>query len=200
MAQHVRFRLVLPVLALLCLTGPVLPAQTATPEPAATEKTDTPKRARPVSNEVAAALAAVMPKYDPPKPVEPKSEAELADLRETDKPRNGIVRLPEYVVREKKPPVFRERDLLGEEGRAELAKRKYAGLGLSLLPGMNKDVARYMMQEEDRQIDMASFADLARTGSTGDAETRKYYKKLGQETYLRSNEQVTGNDLWSNGR
>ncbi len=200
MIPHSRVLLGLSALALLCLTTLTLSAQSTAPEPATGEKPVPPKRVRPVSNEVAAALAATMPKYDPPKPVEAKTDEDAPDLRETDKPRNGIIRLPEYVVREKKPPVFRERDLLGEEGRADLAKRKYAGLGLSPLPGMNKGVARYMLQEDDRQVDMASFADLARTAGAGDAATMKYYKKLGQETYLRSNERVTGNDVWSNGR
>jgi hypothetical protein len=206
MDRSARFSIAFPVLALLCLAAPALSAQTApAPETAATATPEPKKRSRPVSSELAATLAAGMPKYAPPKPVEPKPEVDeedLPDLRDADKPRNKIIRLPEYVVREKKPPVFRERDLLGEEGRAELAKRRYAGLGLGLTdgPGLNQGVARYMMQEAARTEDMAAFSELTQTAAATDPEAAKYYKKIGQETYLRSSERVTGDDAWSNGR
>ena len=53
--------------------------------------------------------------------------ATLNDLRDIDKPRNGIIRLPNYTVQEKKPPVFRERDIYTREGLADLASA--AGFG-----------------------------------------------------------------------
>ena len=58
-----------------------------------------PRRERAVSPRVAALLAASMPKYDGPKP----GEAKLA-TGARDKPANGIVRLPDYIVREPRLP------------------------------------------------------------------------------------------------
>eukprot|EP01035_Chromulina_nebulosa_P038557 gene38557-52084_t len=37
-----------------------------------------------------------------------KAEEEAADLRDTDKPKNQIVRLEKYVVKEERPPIFTE--------------------------------------------------------------------------------------------
>jgi hypothetical protein len=180
MNRNLRFRLILASLALFGAASLTVSAQTANP---ATDKDASPtaepkKRARPVSNEVAAALAAVMPKYDPPKPVEPKPEEELEDLRETDKPRNKIIRLPEHVVREKKPPVFNERELRNKDN---YAKQQYAGLNLS---PFNESIARQLLWEDDRLKSKADFADLARTGSIDDPETKRYYKKVMNETYV----------------
>ncbi len=169
--------------ALVCLTLPGLRAQQTSEEAA-----EQARRERPVSAGVAAALAAAMPKYDPPKPVEPKPEEELSDLRETDRPRNSIIRLPDYVVQEKKPPVFRERDLRSGAERRAFAMKTYAGLNLGPLGGMNKNVAVLMLQEEERKEDIVAFSDLARTGSIDDPQAGRYYKKLSDQTYTRSNE------------
>src|SRR4051812_3031645 len=78
-------------------TSPILAPAPAEKAPAPTG----PKRTRPISGEVAAALAAASPKYTPPAPKpEPKPEAEQVDMRDVDKPKNGIVRLPKYIVQE----------------------------------------------------------------------------------------------------
>lgn len=188
MNRPVRLRLILSVLGLLGLAAPVLPAQTTptpTPDSSPTSSAAEPKkRTRAVSNEVAAALAAVMPKYEPPKPAPAKAEddEELPDLRETDKPRNKIVRLPEYVVREKKPPVFNESELRNKDN---FAKQRYSGLNLS--PG-NTTVGREMLWEDERLQNKATFTDLARTGSADDPEAKRYYKKLLDETYVQPGE------------
>src|SRR5688572_18584602 len=88
---------------------PVQPATSPVLAPSEGEKAPpptAPKRTRSVSPGVAAALAAAAPKYTPPPPKpEPKSEQDLVDMREIDKPKNTIVRLPEYIVREPVPPV-----------------------------------------------------------------------------------------------
>lgn len=182
MNRNARFRLILTLLAPLGLAAPTLPAQTtAAPDQAATPTAETKKRPRAVSNEVAAALAATMPKYEPPKPVAPKAEEddeELADLRDTDKPRNKIIRLPEHVVREKKPPVFNERELRNKDN---YSLQHYAGLNISPL---NQSIARQLLWEDERLKSKADFADLARTGSINDPETKRYYKKVMNETYV----------------
>ncbi len=179
MDRSARFPLAFSVLTLLCLTAPALLAQTATPPAAGdTAPAEPKKRTRVVSNEVAAALAAGMPKYDPPKPVEPKAEEDLPDLRESDKPRNGIIRLPDYVVREKKPPVFNQADVRDKQN---FALHRFAGLNLS---GGNNRIARDLLWEEERLTSKAEFTDLARTGSVNDPESQRYYKKLLNDTYV----------------
>lgn len=154
----------LPALALLGLTAAGLVAQTES-----AGGTEGPKRGRVVSEGVAAALAAGMPKYDPPKPVEPKNEEDLPDLREIDKPRNQIIRLPDYVVREKRPPVFRERDINTAKGLAALAKKRYfsetaQALNRFTIPlfGMGQEAyASMMLAEQERLDNMASLKSTA---------------------------------------
>src|SRR5262249_41277505 len=66
-------------------------------------------RPRLMSAEVAAELAAKVPKFEPApsmKPAEPSP-----DLRETDKPKNTIIRLPQYLVQERKLPPLKEREM-----------------------------------------------------------------------------------------
>jgi hypothetical protein len=107
-----------------------LPAQTTTPAvnaaPAATTEADKPttqpKKERAISSDLSKALSAGI-KYQPPPP--PKPEAEQVDLREVDKPRNGIIRLPKYVVEGQRPPVFNDRNLYSKEMLRRLAYQRY---------------------------------------------------------------------------
>ncbi len=168
-------------LALLGLTAAGLAAQTET----AGDKEGA-KRGRVVSEGVAAALAAGMPKYDPPKPTEPKNEEDLPDLREIDKPRNQIIRLPDYVVHEKRPPVFRERDINTAKGLAALAKKRYfsetaQALNRFTIPlfGLGQEAyAAMMLADQERLDNMASLkstaADLkALSEGQGDSVSRE---------------------------
>ncbi len=164
-------------LALLGLTASGLAAQSGT-----AGDQEGSKRGRVVSEGVAAALAAGMPKYNPPKPVEPKSEEDLPDLREIDKPRNQIIRLPDYVVREKRPPVFRERDINTARGLAALAKKRYfsetaQALNRFTIPlfGMGQEAyASMMLADQERLDNMASLKSTAadlKTLSEGQGDT-----------------------------
>ena len=184
------YRVTLP-LALLGLTAASLAAQTET-----AGDQENPKRSRVVSEGVAAALAAGMPKYNPPKPVEPKNEEDLPDLREIDKPRNQIIRLPDYVVREKRPPVFRERDINTTQGLAALAKKRYFSETAQALNrfrirlfGMGQEAyASLMLAEQERLDNMgglkATAADLkALSEGQGDAIRREV-----DRTYIRTDD------------
>ncbi len=184
------YRVTLP-LALLGLTAASLAAQTET-----AGDQENPKRSRVVSEGVAAALAAGMPKYNPPKPVEPKNEEDLPDLREIDKPRNQIIRLPDYVVREKRPPVFRERDINTTQGLAALAKKRYfsetaQALNRFRIPlfGMGQEAYASMMLAEQERLDnmaglKATAADLkALSEGQGDAIRREV-----DRTYIRTDD------------
>lgn len=152
-------------LALLGLMAAPVGAQA----PAANEAKEAPKRGRVVSEGVAAALAAGMPKYSPPKPDAVVNEEDLPDMRDIDKPRNQIIRLPDYVVREKRPPVFRERDINTTKGLAALAKHRYfsetaQALNRFTIPlfGQGQEAyASMMLAEQERLDNMASLKSTA---------------------------------------
>lgn len=187
-----RQRLHSPLILLLIglgLSAGRLPAQAEAP---AAEN----QRARAISSEVASALAAGMPKYEPPKPAEPKVEAEEIDLRETDQPRNRIIRLPDYVVQEKKPPVFRERDLHTRKGLVDLAKQRYfseaaQGLNRFRIPLFGQGIDAYALQMQADAERLQNITDLKETADTiraADPENATYIRRLTDDTYIRRND------------
>ncbi len=136
----------------------VQPAKSA-PTPEASSSAPA-KREHALSSDVAATLASVLPKYNPA----PKAREEPADLRETDKPKNGIIRLPKYEVRvtkEPKPMVFTETELLTGKGMAEIAMKRNPGLHIGNIFGWNTGIAIMMYQEQLRLNNMADMDDLA---------------------------------------
>lgn len=180
------------LVALALVPATPSPAQTASAPPdhdattSVTSSTKPTPRKRAISSEVAAALAASMPKYNPPPKVEPKPEDEEQDLREIDKPRNGIIRLPKYIVQDKKPPVFRERDLHTKNELATLAMTRYSGLGAVPLSGMNRGIALFMYQEDERLQNMAELKDDAQTSQrAGDTAEAQYIKREATRAYMR---------------
>ena len=163
------------------------PAQPAASPPAATPAGPTGNSSRPESAEVAAELAIGMPKYDPPKPPPPPApDEQQADLRELDKPKNGIVRLPAYMVHEPRPTVFREWDLYSKEGLARLALQRYLGLGIMPYAGMNKQIATELYEADERLQNMADLDATAEAMARGgDKSESEYIKRISQDTYMR---------------
>jgi len=154
-----------------------------------------PRHARVMSDEVAASLATGMPKYNPPKPVEPKADEDLPDLRETDQPRNRIIRLPKYVVKEPRPPVFNERDLHTKSGMADLAMRRNAGLKFGDLGGLNQPIGLMMYQEQERLDNMANLADDAKTAKrAGDTAASDYIMRESTRAYFRPSDFAWNSD------
>jgi hypothetical protein len=127
------------------------------------------KREHAVLSDVAATLASMLPKYNPPA----KPGEEPADLREIDKPKNGIIRLPKYEVRvskEPKPMVFTESELLTGKGMAEIAMKRNPGLRIGNIFGWNTGIAIMMYQEQLRLDNMAEMANVASNArNSGDA-------------------------------
>lgn len=175
-------------------TSPVLaPSQPARDAPPAAPK----KRARAMSPEVAAALAAASPKYTPapPKP-EPKPESELQDMREIDKPMNTIVRLPKVVVQEPRPAVFSERSIHTEKGLTDIAMRRYISdadraLNRFTLPlfGSSKESRALAMYAEDERLrNMSDLAATATAVSEADAAGGAYIRREAQKTFIRSSD------------
>lgn len=161
------------------------------PAPAVSPAPGTPRRKRAISPEVAAQLAAAQPKFEPAPP-KPPVEEEDVDLREIDKPRNGIIRLPKFVVREPLPPVFSERAVHTDKGLANLALKRYGteafrALNPFAVPmiGSPEAVAMMMYEEDERLRNMADFNERARMMSATDKEAGAYVKKQVDSTFMR---------------
>lgn len=154
-------------------------AAPATPAP-------TPKRDRPISDNLASTLAASMPKFNPPP--KPRPEDEDVDLREVDKPRNAIIRLPNYTVRERKPPVFRERDIYNQTNRTNLSLSRNPGLKFGNFFGLNRAIAFAMYAEEERLENMAGLEDTAESIGRADPAAGAYIKRVSAETFMRSSD------------
>ncbi|MEO6001623.1 MAG: hypothetical protein ABIZ04_16845 [Opitutus sp.] len=185
----------LPFLAGLTLAGT---SQAQSPSPVLSEKPDTPtspppkpKRDRPISDGVANALAASMPKYSPPPKPVPVDED--VDLRDVDKPKNGIIRLPKYTVQEKKPPVFRERDIFTSAGLASVARDRYITatdrvlnrVTLPLFGTSSEARALAMYAEDERLNNMSDLKDTAKDVSRTDPNEGAYIKRVTDQTYMR---------------
>jgi hypothetical protein len=107
---------------------------------------------RPDSTAIAADIASTMPVYGP-ELYSPKSGTSAADLRDIDKPKNQIPRLPvvmmqKYVVRESQLPEFRTRDLYTKAGLIELSFKEHPGLRIGNFFNLNAKVAYDMMVDE----------------------------------------------------
>jgi hypothetical protein len=86
-----------------------------------------------------------MPAYGPG-PSSPQSPVPAADLRDVDKPRNKIPRLPvevmqKYMVREARIPVFRTRDLYTKAGLIDLSFKEHPGLRIGNIFNLNANFA-----------------------------------------------------------
>ena len=173
------------------------PAEQAAEKPAESSLT---KRSRPISSGVAAALAAASPKYTPPAPKPPppppKPEEEQPDLRDLDKPKNGIVRLPKYVVREPKPVIFSERTISTKKGLTDIAMKRYLTetdrvlnrFRIPLLTMTNEERALAMYAEDERLKNMSDLKDNATAAGMADAADGSFLKKEAQKTFLRSSD------------
>ena len=174
------------------------PIATPTPAPAS------PLRIRPVSATIAAQLAAVAPKFNPAaakaaaqdgsaetNPLLAKSADEKpidaqTDLREIDKPRNTIIRLPSYLVQEERPPTFKERELRTPKERVALGYRKHPGLHLgNLWIFRNDGIAAAMIAEEERLERKKEMEDLASLMSISEQKT---VKPMVEQAFMRQPE------------
>ena len=194
--------------------SPVTAAQadtTANPAAPVAAAEAPPKRTRAISGSVASMLAASMPKYTPPPPpptpeeLAKKAEEEAADLREIDKPKNGIVRLDKVIVREERPAVLAERTINTKQGLRDLAMRRYitdADRALNRYsiplfsgwsPGSDKgssteERALFMYSEDERLKNMADLADNTNMVMKSNAADGAAVKRAAQDTYRRSDD------------
>jgi len=143
------------------------------------------------SAELTDALTSTMPKYNPP----PKPSDHEVDLRDVDKPKNNIIRLPQVVVREQKSPVFTEREDLTKQGLNDLAMKRYLGIDPSKMNSplaatitriLFQSYATQQYQDAERLGNMADLnstaAAMARGGDTAESD---YIKRASDDTYAR---------------
>lgn len=221
LAAAVTFALSLPpVFAQSPAASPSAPPAASTESPASATP-PAPKRNRAISGDVAHMLSQTMPKFTPPPPAPPPpTAAEIAqkkvdeaaaaaaaeaDLRDSDKPKNGIVRLPKYVVQEQRPVIFTERDINTKKGLRELAMRRYISdadralnrFSLPLFAGWSpgsgngsstEQRALSMYAEDERLKNMADLADNANMIMRSDSAAGATAKDVVQKTYMRSSQ------------
>ncbi|MDP3070079.1 MAG: hypothetical protein Q8N18_07300 [Opitutaceae bacterium] len=184
-------------------SGPAVRAQSAPPaspllqQKKEDEKPSAPRRTRVISPEVAAALAQAAPTFAPPPPKpEPKPEEELPDARDIDKPKNSIVRLPKYLVLEKKPAILSERAVHTQKGLADIAMKRYITetdqvlnrFRIPFLTMTNEARALAMYAEDERLQNMASLNEAAAAAAKSDSAQGTYILKEAQQTFLRSSD------------
>ena len=113
-----------------------------------------------------------------------------------DKPQNEIIRLPKYVVRAAKPPIFREQDIHTAQGLADLAVKRYLSefdygvLNRFTLPlvGISPETRALQRYAEDQRLNnihsLDATADAIARG--GDSAESVYIKRATQDTYMRT--------------
>ena len=203
-------RLGIPVLVaagLTCVGSPVFAAESGTAStdsanPIVAPQADAPatpslQRHRVISSDVAAQLSAATPKYTPAeqKP-KPTPEEEQPDLRDIDKPRNGIIRLPKFVVHEKPPPILKESVVSTKKGLAEIAMRRYLSetyralnaFTLPLFGASSEERALQMYAEDERLKNMSDLNEDARIISASDKAAGAYVKREVDKTFVRPGE------------
>jgi hypothetical protein len=176
-------------------TTPAALAAHPAPAPDATAGQDLPPPTRAISSQTAARLTASMPGYVAKKPAAANADDDQADATAAETPKNDIIRLPDYIVRERPPPVFTQREILTPKALAELEFKKHPGLNLwGLMPfsSLNAKIALEMYDEEARLDNITELADTAHAiGRGGDSAQDEYIKKETQQTFM--------HDVWGSG-
>jgi hypothetical protein len=138
---------------------------------------------RAISAETAAKLTAPIPKFVAPPPEIAAVPAPAAV--EEVKPRNTIIRLPDYIVRDAKTPPPKEREVLTPRGRLELARKRHPGLKLGNLWGLNDGWALAMLAEQERLDRKREFEDLADLGGSTGPTAQARLKREVQQAFMR---------------
>ncbi len=153
----------LPILLVACLTASSwAQAPESSPEQSRASEPTTPSRG--ISRETAAALSAAY-RYQPPPP-EPEDDEDV-DMRDVDKPRNEIIRLPRFLVEEQRPPIFSEQNLYNARQLEKLAAQRYLSdfhrnmLSRYRIGRDDEAYARLRYQEELRLQAISTFGQQA---------------------------------------
>lgn len=145
------------------------------------------------SKVMSSALAGI--KFDDPAANKKKQEEppDDVDLRDIDKPRNGIIRLPKFVVQGERPPVFSEPEINTKKGMAELAVNRYLstvhqGLNRYHLPAIlggvsNEDLAMEMYRNDERLKNQKDYNEKLSLFQAAGAKEAEAMKTEARDTY-----------------
>jgi hypothetical protein len=139
------------------------------------------------SAELSSALMNSIPKYSPAKPPAPKPAAPA------DQPKNGVVRLPKYVVHDQAPPVFTKKDVMTDEERKELAMKQYIidtkdmpTLAAFMSRALCQDNASQQYADAERASNISSLrSDASAAAVGGDKAESDFIRAQSNDTYLR---------------
>jgi hypothetical protein len=179
-------------LAILCVLTSAVYAQTASAQ--GTSRPDSKAKEQELSRETSAAVLAGIT-YQPPKPVVTKVDDDI-DLRDTDKPRNEIIRLPKYVVEATRPAVFKERNLYTPEMLKRLAAQRYLGVGQGLnryqIGRSGENIAIQMYWDDERLKNMTEAGrQVSLYRLAGDDARADKAEEQNRSTFLRVDDAAT---------
>ncbi len=150
------------------------------------------------SSELNDAVINSVPKYAPPKPVAPKAEEDPTAAKDSDQPKNGVIRLPKYVVHDQTPPIFTKKDVLTQAGRDDLAMKQYI-IDTNGMPTFAAFMAKQLFQsnaaqqyaDAERASNISSLRSSANAAAAGgDADEAKLIRDQTNDTYLRRSDWV----------
>jgi hypothetical protein len=136
-----------------------------------------------MSPHVTGAVSATLPKFAPRPPAPVTSAPATIDF---GIPSDDVLQLPTMKVTTPKVPPSSEYDWLTPKGRMGLAMKKYPGLGVGNLFGLNGGIGLAMLDEE-RQVQVkAALVEQAERGADDSPEARRI-KRLVQAAIQRPN-------------
>ena len=144
------------------------------------------------SAELTSALASGLPKYEPPQTAA-QAAAAAAAVRDTDIPRNHIIRLPRFLVKDGSTPEYRLKVPLTPKERADLAMKQYV-IDTKDMPPFAAGIARalflsYASQEyadAERAREMAVLDyDEREAAISGDSTVSESIKKESADLFMR---------------
>ena len=163
--------------------GIVLSAAAQESPPAATTTdNDAPRRDRGVSSRSARLISASLPKYETKPDGEAGDKPAATIPRVLDRPANGIVRLPDYIVREPKLPNAEQ--VLSRKGLADYAMKKYLGPSDGFDRGLLNAIT---FPELAKKVPFIGFLFLLIPSMTNEDRALMYYyqdKRLQEMKYL----------------
>lgn len=168
---------------------PLLGTARVTPETAANIRANTPKFSRPQAPETAAQLPPDLRELDKPRNRIPRLPREMIEKTvAAHAPLEGsaeVLQLPTYIVREDKVPNFKEREMLTPQGRLDLAYKRHPGLKIGSLPFFSNDGwALVMLKEEQRLERKAEMEDLFGLYRYSESKDTKALNRQVKETFL----------------
>ncbi len=152
-----------------------------------------PSPAQSVSPTTAARLAVTAPKYIAPDSPTAKAVASAPDLRETDRPCNTIIRLPNYVVRQSKEVIYKEDQFVTPEAKLQRTYARHRGLHAGSFWIFKNDPAAKEIQEDDERVERrAELSDLLGLFQVGsDPVVERSLRAQVQSTFMNSADWLT---------